>query len=68
MGAWAYVWPRLRALTGERLPIHYIGRAASSSPAEGSFSWHAINQEALVRQALNRQPEAPETSAILFKE
>lgn len=51
MGAWTYVQPWLVELIKGQWPIHYLGRPRSSSPAEGSASWHAVNQAALVEQA-----------------
>jgi 2-oxoglutarate dehydrogenase E1 component len=50
MGAWGFYQPRLVELAGGRWPVQYIGRPASSSPAEGSATWYAINQRALVEQ------------------
>ena len=55
MGAWTYVSPRLRVSTGNVMIVRYIGRPASSSPAEGSSAWHAINQETIVRQAYEKE-------------
>jgi 2-oxoglutarate dehydrogenase E1 component len=51
MGAWTYAQPRLINIIDGRLPLHYLGRPSSSSPAEGSASWHAVNQAALIEQA-----------------
>lgn len=51
MGAWTFARPRLEKLIDGRWPLHYIGRIANGSPAEGSASWHAINQEAILQQA-----------------
>lgn len=53
MGAWPYIEGKLRELIAGRWPLHYIGRPRSSSPAEGSYAWHAVNQQALVEQALD---------------
>ena len=52
MGAWNFArWNILELLNG-RLPLRYIGRKRSSSPAEGSATLHAARQEAIVRFAL----------------
>lgn len=51
MGAWTYAQPRLTEVIDGRLPLHYLGRPPGSSPAEGSASWHAVNQGALIEQA-----------------
>ncbi len=57
MGAWDFVAPHLRALSADRWPLRYVGRAASSSPAEGSAAWHAANQALLLRQAYDTGPD-----------
>jgi 2-oxoglutarate dehydrogenase E1 component len=70
MGAWMYMWPRLRKLFGRHLPLHYIGRRAHSSPAEGSSSHHKINQDALIKQAYHLKSDIPnlkETDIIWLK-
>jgi 2-oxoglutarate dehydrogenase E1 component len=54
MGAWSWLQPRLADLCGP-LPLDFIARAANSSPAEGSYAWHAVNQEALVARALQQR-------------
>lgn len=51
MGAWEYMQPRLNVLIDRRWPLRCIGRPRSSSPAEGSSTWHAINQAALIERA-----------------
>jgi 2-oxoglutarate dehydrogenase E1 component len=65
MGAWAYVRPQLCTLLDGRWPLHYLGRPPSSSPAEGSASWYAINQQALVEQAYNLDG-AGDTSGVVW--
>jgi 2-oxoglutarate dehydrogenase E1 component len=52
MGAWTFVESRLLEIIGNRLPLRYVGRIQNSSPAEGSSAWHAVNQLAILRQAL----------------
>jgi 2-oxoglutarate dehydrogenase E1 component len=51
MGAWTYMEPRLRELTGGDLPIDYIGRPERASPAEGSAEAHADEQARIVEAA-----------------
>lgn len=51
MGAWEFLRLQLARVMDGRWPLHYIGRPRSSSPAEGSSAWHALNQQAIVRQA-----------------
>lgn len=48
MGAWDYLRPQLEELIAGRWPLRYIGRPRSSSPAEGSASWHAATQKAII--------------------
>jgi 2-oxoglutarate dehydrogenase E1 component len=68
MGAWSFVRPRLEELIAGRWPLHYIGRPASSSPSEGSMTWHTTNQEALIEQAFNRTLKmAEEENAVWLK-
>jgi len=68
MGAWRYIAPRLKKLSGG-LPIHYIGRRALSSPAEGSSSHHKVNQDALIEQAYSKSEitRLKETDIIWLK-
>jgi 2-oxoglutarate dehydrogenase E1 component len=66
MGAWSFARMNLRDLIGGRLPIHYIGRPLSSSPAEGSSALHSVNQDAIVEQAYNlAETSAPRDIAWL---
>lgn len=49
-GAWYYVKPLIdKVLNG--LPLRYIGRPHRASPAEGSTSWHKVNQENIIKEA-----------------
>ena len=50
MGAWAFVAPRLRELSGQ--DFKYVGRDASASPATGSHTVHDREQEELVEAAI----------------
>jgi 2-oxoglutarate dehydrogenase E1 component len=52
MGAWSFVWPRLRASTGNAIPIRYIGRPERASPAEGYHTAHAEQQARIVTEVL----------------
>ena len=52
MGAWTFMEPRLRELTGGKLPIRYVGRPERASPAEGSADRHAEEQARIVSTAL----------------
>ncbi len=65
MGFWEYLRPRLLELIEGRWPLHYIGRPASPSPAEGSASLYAINQRALVEQVYNPELSVREASVLV---
>ena len=54
MGAWEFARPLLQDLLPKRIPLRYVGRARSSSPAEGSAAWHAANQRALIKRAFGK--------------
>jgi 2-oxoglutarate dehydrogenase E1 component len=56
MGAWDFMRPRLEEIIKGKIPLHYVGRPASSSPAEGSASVYADNQRALIKQAFQKDP------------
>ena len=64
MGAWNYLRPRLRTLTDDRLPLHYVGRPESSSPAEGSSTLFRINQQELIEQAFGFEKQARTRSVV----
>jgi 2-oxoglutarate dehydrogenase E1 component len=51
MGGWAFVESRLREIKGD-LTLRYVGRAASASPATGSYAIHNLEQEKLVHDSL----------------
>jgi 2-oxoglutarate dehydrogenase E1 component len=64
MGAWNYLRPRLRQSIDDRLPIHYVGRPESSSPAEGSSAAYRANQQALIEQAFKFDERAHTRSVV----
>ncbi len=66
MGAWSYVHPYLRQLLGEQLPLYYVGRPQSSSPAEGSSTLYAANQQSLILQAF-RMEEQPQNRSVVVE-
>ncbi|HEX2037305.1 MAG TPA: 2-oxoglutarate dehydrogenase E1 component [Chloroflexota bacterium] len=52
MGAWAFVQPRIQAILARHsLELRYVGRPERASPAEGSPSWHAAEQQRIVSEA-----------------
>ncbi len=67
MGAWPYIQPLLTELIENRWPLHYVGRRANASPAEGSAAWHSIRQEAILQQAFNLESQIVEKDVIKFK-
>jgi 2-oxoglutarate dehydrogenase E1 component len=68
MGAWEFVRPLLEQLIDQRWPLRYIGRVRNSSPSEGSSSWHAVNQRAIVEQAFEAKAETKELDRVLSKQ
>jgi multifunctional 2-oxoglutarate metabolism enzyme len=53
MGAWSFVRDRLADLVPNRLGMAHITRVASGSPATGSHAMHDLEQEDLLRRALD---------------
>ena len=51
MGAWTFMEPRLRELTGGELPILYVGKPDRPSPAQGSARFHKEEHAHIVRAA-----------------
>jgi 2-oxoglutarate dehydrogenase E1 component len=64
MGAWDTLRPRLRQLTDDQIPLHYVGRPESSSPAEGSSTLYRANQQALIEQAFKFDEQARTRSVV----
>ncbi len=52
MGGWTFIEPRLRAIKPEGSTVRYVGRAASASPATGSYAIHELEQRKLVDESL----------------
>ncbi len=52
MGGWTFVEPRLMNLLQGCERPYYVGRAASASPATGSYTIHEMEQRQLVDQSL----------------
>ena len=55
MGAWEFMGYRLKKLVGIRIPVNFVGRRRSPSPAEGSKSAWAINQATILDAAYNHK-------------
>ncbi len=68
MGAWEFVRPLLEPLIDGRWPLRYIGRSRNSSPSEGSSTWHAANQRAIIDQVFEAKAEARELDRVLSKQ
>jgi 2-oxoglutarate dehydrogenase E1 component len=68
MGAWEFARPELEAILDGRWPLRYIGRSRNSSPSEGSSSWHAANQRAIVDQVFEAKAETREMDRVLSKQ
>jgi 2-oxoglutarate dehydrogenase E1 component len=67
MGAWEFMRPNIEELIGDRYPLHYIGRARSASPSEGSAAWHQLNQRALVERAFDLDSHSTASPKVLSK-
>ncbi len=61
MGGWTFIEPRLMNMMRGCERPHYVGRAASASPATGSYTTHELEQRQLVDNALTT--DAPFISA-----
>jgi 2-oxoglutarate dehydrogenase E1 component len=68
MGAWEFARPLLEELLNGRWPLRYVGRARSSSPAEGSAAWHHVTQQALIDRVFDLEKQVPEPSLVLSKQ
>jgi len=69
MGAWDFLRPRLRhTLSQYGLPLHYVGRPESSSPAEGSSTLYRVNQGTLIEQAFEFEKQTETRSVIKEKD
>jgi multifunctional 2-oxoglutarate metabolism enzyme len=52
MGGWNFTRPRLESLLRTGQTLRYVGRAASASPATGSYTIHQLEQQAFLKEAL----------------
>jgi len=52
MGGWTFVEPRLRNIMSANASLQYIGRAASASPATGSYAIHNLEQAQIISDTL----------------
>ena len=57
MGGWTFVEPRLREILPENMNLKYVGRAASASPATGSYAIHELEQKQIVEESLIKDSE-----------
>lgn len=63
MGGWFFVENRLEEIKGEKT-LKYIGRAASASPATGSYAIHNLEQEKIVNDALIEETDEISAASI----
>ena len=68
MGAWTFIRPRLEDILPQEVPLHYIGRPRSASPAEGSTQWYRETQQALVERAFTHQSKEELIGSEVIKE
>jgi 2-oxoglutarate decarboxylase len=66
MGGWVFAEPRLMGLLPACERPYYAGRAASASPATGSYTIHELEQRELVNSALTK--DAPFISGASTRE
>jgi multifunctional 2-oxoglutarate metabolism enzyme len=52
MGGWTFVQPRLGEVVPDGIELQYVGRAASASPATGSYAIHELEQKQIVDRSL----------------
>lgn len=57
MGGWTFVEQRLNEINTTDLPVKFIGRTASASPATGSYAIHELEQKKIVEQSLGIDTE-----------
>ena len=57
-----------RRSSGSRSGSSSNGRSRNSSPSEGSATWHAANQRALVAQTFEDKADVPEAQRVLSKQ
>jgi 2-oxoglutarate dehydrogenase E1 component len=53
MGAWVFMRSRLEAIISDQQELRYVGRAASASPATGSYTIHQLEQQQLLAEAFD---------------
>lgn len=52
MGAWQFMAPRISSLLPSGLPLRYVGRDSSASPATGSYVVHQRQHQAILASLL----------------
>ena len=57
MGGWTFVEDRLKSLIPSGTELRYIGRAASASPATGSYAIHELEQRQIVKSSLMKDSD-----------
>jgi 2-oxoglutarate dehydrogenase E1 component len=63
MGGWLFVQQRLEEIRGN-LSLRYVGRAASASPATGSYTIHNLEQARLVNDSLIEDSDEVSAASI----
>jgi 2-oxoglutarate dehydrogenase E1 component len=66
MGAWDFIRPQLQEVGGGRT-VRRVARPRSASPAEGSATRHALNQQALVNQAFGERASPRSDGSVALK-
>ena len=63
MGAWSFVEQRLRDIIPGNASLQYVGRAASASPATGSYALHNLEQGRIVSETLTTSESGTKAAA-----
>jgi 2-oxoglutarate dehydrogenase E1 component len=58
MGAWRFLSTRLREIVSTKIPVEYVGRPESASPAEGSGPRHTAEQTRILNAVQEGLPAA----------
>lgn len=59
MGAWQFMFPRLRELVDPAIPVNLISRPDRSSPAAGFWEIYAAEQERIIEEAYSLPLKQP---------
>lgn len=58
MGAWRFIHPHLEVLLPKNMPLQYLGRKESASPAAGSYALHKKELQTLFEAIKTEKPQS----------